>query len=382
LDLVSASGIRRFFELIDTTDGVISLGVGEPDFSTPNHISQAAIRSIEDGETAYTSNFGLFELRELIASQLERLYGVGYDPQNEIIVTTGVSEALNLATQCILDEGDEVISTDPSYVAYMPNVVFAGGKFVTVPVKAEDGFQLTADALESAITPSTKAVLLGYPANPTGAVMSRTSLEAVAEVVQRHDLFVVADEIYDRLVYGVEHVSFPSIKGMKDRTILLGGFSKAYAMTGWRLGYVCAPPMITDAMMRVHQYVMMSAPTAAQHAAVEALRSGEEDVQGMLGEYARRRALVISACRDMGLELSEPHGAFYAFPSIRSTGLDDEEFAGRLLLEEKVAVVPGQAFGPGGAGYVRICYAQKYPLLEEALHRMARFVHHYRNSAK
>jgi aminotransferase len=382
LDLVSASGIRRFFELIDTTDGVISLGVGEPDFSTPNHISQAAIRSIEDGETAYTSNFRLFELRELIDSQLDRLYGVSYDPQNEIIVTTGVSEALNLATQCILDEGDEVISTDPSYVAYMPNVVFAGGKFVTVPVKAEDGFQLTADALESAITPSTKAVLLGYPANPTGAVMSRTSLEAVAEVVQRHDLFVVADEIYDRLVYGVEHVSFPSIKGMKDRTILLGGFSKAYAMTGWRLGYVCAPPMITDAMMRVHQYVMMSAPTAAQHAAVEALRSGEEDVQGMLGEYARRRALVISACRDMGLELSEPHGAFYAFPSIRSTGLDDEEFAGRLLLEEKVAVVPGQAFGPGGAGYVRICYAQKYPLLEEALHRMARFVHHYRNSAK
>ncbi|HEX5139788.1 MAG TPA: aminotransferase class I/II-fold pyridoxal phosphate-dependent enzyme, partial [Dehalococcoidia bacterium] len=206
MDLVSASGIRRFFELIDTTDGVISLGVGEPDFSTPNHISQAAIRSIEDGETAYTSNFGLFELRELIASQLDRLYGVSYDPQNEIIVTTGVSEALNLATQCILDEGDEVISTDPSYVAYMPNVVFAGGKFVTVPVKAEDGFQLTADALEAAITPSTKAVLLGYPANPTGAVMSRTSLDSVAEVVQRHDLFVVADEIYDRLVYGVEHV--------------------------------------------------------------------------------------------------------------------------------------------------------------------------------
>jgi aminotransferase len=382
LDLVSASGIRRFFELIDTTDGVISLGVGEPDFSTPNHISQAAIRSIEDGETAYTSNFGLFELRELIASQLERLYGVSYDPQNEIIVTTGVSEALNLATQCILDEGDEVISTDPSYVAYMPNVVFAGGKFVTVPVKAEDGFQLNADALEAAITPSTKAVLLGYPANPTGAVMSRPALEAVARVVERHDLFVIADEIYDRLVFGVEHVSFPSIKGMKERTILLGGFSKAYAMTGWRLGYVCAPPFITDAMMRVHQYVMMSAPTAAQHAAVEALRSGEEDVQGMLGEYARRRALVINACRDMGLELSEPHGAFYAFPSIRSTGLDDEEFAGRLLLEEKVAVVPGQAFGPGGAGFVRICYAQKYPLLEEAMHRMARFVHHYRNTAK
>src|SRR5688572_15251310 len=367
LDQVSASGIRRFFELIDTTDGVISLGVGEPDFSTPNHISQAAIRSIEQGETAYTSNFGLMELRELITNQLSRLYGATYDPQNEVIVTTGVSEALNLATQALLDEGDEVISTDPSYVAYMPTVVFAGGKFVTVPVKAEDGFQLQPDALESAITPSTKAVLLGYPANPTGATMSRAALEAIADVVERHDLFVISDEIYDRLVYGVEHVSFPSLPRMKERTILLGGFSKAYAMTGWRLGYVCAPPLITDAMMRVHQYIMMSAPTAAQYAALEALRNGEEDVQGMLGEYNRRRQLVIKSCRDMGLELNEPHGAFYAFPSIRSTGLDDEEFAGRLLLEEKVAVVPGQAFGPGGAGHVRICYAQKYELLEEAM---------------
>ena len=382
LDQVSASGIRRFFELIDTTDGVISLGVGEPDFSTPNHISQAAIRSIEQGETAYTSNFGLMELRELITNQLSRLYGAAYDPQNEVIVTTGVSEALNLATQAILDEGDEVISTDPSYVAYMPTVVFAGGKFVTVAVKAEDGFQLQPDALEAAITPSTKAVLLGYPAIPTGATMSRAALEAIADVVERHDLFVISDEIYDRLVYGVEHVSFPSLPRMKERTILLGGFSKAYAMTGWRLGYVCAPPLITDAMMRVHQYIMMSAPTAAQYAALEALRNGEEDVQGMLGEYNRRRQLVIKACRDMGLELNEPHGAFYAFPSIKSTGLDDEEFAGRLLLEEKVAVVPGQAFGPGGAGHVRICYAQKYELLEEAMHRMARFVHHYRNTSK
>ena len=258
LDQVSASGIRRFFELIDTTDGVISLGVGEPDFSTPNHISQAAIRSIEQGETAYTSNFGLMELRELITNQLSRLYGATYDPQNEVIVTTGVSEALNLATQALLDEGDEVISTDPSYVAYMPTVVFAGGKFVTVPVKAEDGFQLQPDALEAAITPSTKAVLLGYPANPTGATMSRAALEAIAEVVERHDLYVISDEIYDRLVYGVEHVSFPSLPRMKERTILLGGFSKAYAMTGWRLGYVCAPPLIhgrDDARPPVHHDV-------------------------------------------------------------------------------------------------------------------------------
>jgi aminotransferase len=382
LDLVSASGIRRFFELIETTDGVISLGVGEPDFSTPNHISQAAIRSIEAGKTAYTSNSGLFELREMIASQIERLYGVSYDPQTEIIVTTGVSEALNLATQALLDDGDEVLSTDPSYVAYMPTVVFAGGRYVTVQVRASNSFMLEAERLEEHITASSKAILLGYPANPTGAVMDRPSLEAIADVAERNDLFVISDEIYDRLVYGVQHVSFPSLPRMKERTILLGGFSKAYAMTGWRLGYVCAPQQLTDAMMRVHQYIMMSAPTAAQYAALEALETGEEDVQGMLGEYARRRELVIKACRDMGLDLAEPRGAFYAFPSIKSTGLDDEEFAGRLLLEEKVAVVPGQAFGAGGDGHVRICYAQKYELLEEALHRMSRFVHHYRSASK
>jgi aminotransferase len=382
LDLISASGIRRFFELIATTDGVISLGVGEPDFVTPNHISQAAIRSVEQGHTAYTSNSGLPELRELIAAHLERLYGVIYDPHTEIIVTTGVSEGLNLATQAILDEGDEVLSTDPAYVAYPPNVVFAGGKFVTVPTTAQDGFQLQAAALEKYVTPASKALLLGYPANPTGAVMERSTLEGVAKVVDRNDLFVISDEIYDRLVYGVEHVCVSSLPGMKERTVLLGGFSKSYAMTGWRLGWVCAPAVLTDAMMRVHQYVMMSAPTAAQYAAIEALRHGEEDVQGMLGEYARRRALVIKACWDMGLDLVEPRGAFYAFPSIRSTGLEDEEFAGRLLLEEKVAVIPGSAFGSGGAGHVRICYAQEYSQLEEALTRMSRFVQRYRAVAK
>jgi aminotransferase len=382
LDLISASGIRRFFELIATTDGVISLGVGEPDFVTPNHISQAAIRSVEQGHTAYTSNSGLPELRELIAAHLERLYGVIYDPHTEIIVTTGVSEGLNLATQAILDEGDEVLSTDPAYVAYPPNVVFAGGKFVTVPTTAQDGFQLQAAALEKYVTPASKALLLGYPANPTGAVMERSTLEGVAKVVDRNDLFVISDEIYDRLVYGVEHVCVSSLPGMKERTVLLGGFSKSYAMTGWRLGWVCAPAVLTDAMMRVHQYVMMSAPTAAQYAAIEALQHGEEDVQGMLGEYARRRALVIKACWDMGLDLVEPRGAFYAFPSIRSTGLEDEEFAGRLLLEEKVAVIPGSAFGPGGAGHVRICYAQEYSQLEEALVRISRFVQRYRAVAK
>jgi aminotransferase len=374
VDAVSASGIRRFFELIATTADVISLGVGEPDFVTPNHIRQAAIRSLEDGQTAYTSNWGLIELREAISAHLQRLYGVRYDPLTEIIVTTGVSEGLNLATQSILDEGDEVLSSDPSYVAYMPTVVFAGGRFVGVPTTAANGFRLEAEDVEARLTPRSKAILLGYPSNPTGAVMDRASLEALADVAERNDLFVISDEIYDRLVYGVEHVSFASLPRMKERTILLGGFSKTYAMTGFRLGWVCAPATVTEAMMKVHQYVMMSAPTAAQYAALQALRHGEEDAMGMRGEYARRRELVVRACQEMELELVEPKGAFYAFPSIGSTGLDDETFAERLLLEEKVAVVPGSAFGPGGRGHIRICYAQDYNLLEEALQRIARFV--------
>ena len=382
LGAVSASGIRKFFELIAATDGIISLGVGEPDFVTPNHIRQAAIKSIEDGLTAYTSNLGLPELREAISHHLERLYGISYDPATEIIVTTGVSEGLNLATQCIIDEGDEVLSADPSYVAYPPNVVFAGGRFVNVPTKAGNGFRLEAHDVEKRITGASKAILLGYPSNPTGAVMDRKSLEAIADVAERHNLFVISDEIYDRLVYGVEHISFPSLPRMKERTILLGGFSKAYAMTGFRLGYVCAPANLTEEMIKVHQYVMMSAPTAAQYGALEALQSGEEDVRGMHAEYARRRDLVIRCCREMGLDLVEPRGAFYAFPSIRITGLDDETFAEQLLLEEKVAVVPGSAFGPGGRGFVRLCYAQTYELLEEALQRIARFVARHRATVK
>jgi len=335
LDLVSASGIRRFFELIARTDGVISLGVGEPDFVTPNSIRQAAIRSIEEGQTAYTSNYGLPELREAVSRQLQHLYGVAYDPETEIILTAGVSEGLNLATQAILDPGDEVLSADPSYVAYMPSVVFAGGAFVPVPTTVAAGFRLEAEAVERRITPRSKAILLGYPANPTGAVMDRDGLLAIAALAEREDLYVISDEIYDRLVYDTEQVSFPSLPGMKARTILLGGFSKTYAMTGWRLGWVCAPAGLIEAMMKVHQYVMMSAPTAAQYAALEALESAEEDVRGMLSEYARRRALVIAACRDMALPLVEPRGAFYAFPNIETTGLPDDEFAERLLMEEK-----------------------------------------------
>jgi aminotransferase len=380
LDLVSASGIRRFFELIASTEGVISLGVGEPDFVTPNQIRQAAIRSIEEGRTAYTSNYGLIELREAIATQLERLYGVCYDPATEIMLTTGVSEGLNLATQAILDPGDEVLSADPGYVAYMPVVALTNASYVPVPTSMENGFRLEAAAVERRITPSSKAILLGYPANPTGAVMERSDLEAIADVAERKDLFVISDEIYDRLVYGIEHTCFASLPGMRERTILLGGFSKTYAMTGWRLGYACAPARLVEAMMKVHQYVMMSAPTAAQYAALEALRCGEEDVQGMLGEYARRRELVVRRCREIGLPLAEPRGAFYAFPSVTVSGLDDVEFAERLLSEEKVAVVPGSAFGPGGNGCVRICYAQKYDLLEEAMNRVAAFVDRCRAS--
>ena len=382
LDLISSSGIRRFFELIAATDGVISLGVGEPDFVTPQRIRRAAIKSIEDGHTAYTSNYGLTELREAIARKLDRLYGIRYDPETEIIVTTGVSEALNLATQAVLDPGDEVLSSDPAYVAYMPAVVLAGGCFVQAPTTAEEGFRLEAKDLRQYLTPRTKAILLGYPANPTGAVMDRPSLENLADFAAENDLFVISDEIYDRLVYGVEHTCFASLPRMKERTLLLGGFSKTYAMTGWRLGYVCAPAYLIEGMMKIHQYVMMSAPTAAQFAAVEAMRNGEDEVQGMVREYDRRRLLVIRECRDIGLALVEPRGAFYAFPDITSTGLSDEVFAERLLMEEKVAVVPGSAFGEGGRGYVRLCYAQRYDLLEEALHRIGRFVSRYRSVAK
>jgi aminotransferase len=371
---IPSSGIRRFFDLLASMEGVISLGVGQPDFVTPNQIRQAAIKSIEDGETYYTSNYGLVELRTAISRHLQRLYGVHYDSGTEIIATAGVSEALNIALQAIIDPGDEVLSPDPGYVAYLPCVLLAGGVYTQVPTRAEDGFVLHPDALEQRITPKTKALLIGYPANPTGAVMSREVMMAVAEIVEKHNLFVISDEIYDRLVYGVEHVCFASLPKMQERTIHLGGFSKAYAMTGWRLAYACARSELTEAMMKVHQYVMMSAPTPAQFAAIEALNSGEEDVRGMVAEYDRRRKLVVGKLNEMGLRCAEPHGAFYAFPNIGSTGMNDETFAERLLMEERVAIIPGSAFGEAGAGHVRICYAQRYDLLEEAMERMRRFV--------
>jgi aminotransferase len=380
---IPSSGIRRFFDLLASMEGVISLGVGQPDFVTPNHIRQAAIKSIEDGETYYTSNYGLVELRAAVSRHLQRLYGVHYDAGTEIIVTAGVSEALNVALTAILDPGDEVLSPDPGYVAYMPCVLLAGGTYTQVPTRAEEGFLLHPEDLEQRITPRSKALLIGYPANPTGAVMSRDTLMAVAEIVEKHNLFVVSDEIYDRLVYETEHVCFASLPRMKERTILLGGFSKAYAMTGWRLAYTCARSELTEAMMKVHQYVMMSAPTPAQFAALQALTAGEEDVRGMVAEYDRRRKLVVSRLNGAGLACAEPHGAFYAFPNIGSTGMNDETFAERLLMEERVAVIPGSAFGEAGAGHVRICYAQNYDLLREAMDRIRRFVdrHHVNGSA-
>jgi aminotransferase len=379
---IPSSGIRRFFDLLASMEGVISLGVGQPDFVTPNHIRQAAIRSIEDGETYYTSNYGLVELRHAVSRHLRRLYGVQYDAGTEIIITTGVSESLNIALEAILDPDDEVLSPDPGYVAYLPCVLLAGGRYIHVPTRAHDGFTLHPEVLEQRITPRTKALLIGYPANPTGAVMSREVMLRVAEVVERHNLFVISDEIYDRLVYGTEHVCFSTLPGMRERTILLGGFSKAYAMTGWRLAYTCAPNELTEAMMKVHQYVMMSAPTPAQFAALEALTNGEEGVRGMVSEYDRRRALVVNRLNAMGLPCAEPHGAFYAFPQTGSTGMNDETFAERLLMEEKVAVIPGSAFGEGGAGHVRICYAQRYDVLEDAMERIERFVSRHRVATK
>jgi aminotransferase len=373
-DALPASGIRRFFDIIATMDDVISLGVGEPDFVTPEQIREAAIRSIRQGHTHYTSNFGMIQLREAIAHDLERRFGASYDPATELMCVSGVSEGLNVACQAVLDPGDEVLSPDPYYVAYPPNVIMAGGTFVGVPTYEVNNFKLQVSDLERYVTDKTRALLMGYPANPTGATMTRSELLAIAEFVKAHDLVVIIDEIYARLNYSGQHTCFAALPGMKERTILLGGFSKAYAMTGWRLGYVAAPAEALEAMMKIHQYLMMSAPTAAQYAALEALRTGEEDVQLMLAEYDRRRKLVVERFNGMGLHCFEPRGAFYAFPDITSTGLDDESFAERLLFEERVAVVPGSAFGECGTGHVRACYATSYEKLVEALDRIERFV--------
>ena len=370
---VPPSGIRRFFDIAATMDDVISLGIGEPDFATPPSIVSAGIRSLEAGETHYTSNSGISALRVALSDHLERLYGLRYDPETELLITVGVSEALYLALAATTDYGDEVIVPEPCFVSYNSEVIFAGGVPVNVCTSAQNNFQVLSSQIEEVITGKTKTLLLGYPNNPTGAVMSRENLFDVARLAQEHDLLVISDEIYDRLVYGVEHTCFASLPEMRQRTILLGGFSKSYAMTGWRIGYAAAPADILAAMRKVHQYTIMSAPTIAQYAALEALQHGEEALQEMRARYDRRRRLIIDGLNSIGLTCFEPKGAFYAFPSIAVTGMTDEEFSERLLQEEQVACVPGSAFGTCGAGHVRCSYATGYNQIEQALERMARF---------
>jgi len=369
------SGIRKFFDIAATMKDVISLGIGEPDFTTPKPILDAGIRSLQNGETHYTSNSGKIELRQGISENLKRLYNVQYDPANEIIATVGVSEALYLTFTAILEPGDEVIIPTPCFVSYQAEVILAGGVPVEVPARLENNFTVDPDDIRKAITPRTKVIFVGYPSNPTGAVAPREILMEIGRIAEEHDLLIVSDEIYDRLVYDFEHVCFPSLdESLKRRTVLLGGFSKDYAMTGWRIGYACGPEDIIKGLVRIHQYTIMSAPTTAQDAAIEALKSGEPHVQSMLSEYDRRRRMLVAGLNRLGLETFEPRGAFYTFPNIRASGMDDEAFAESLLREEQVAVVPGNAFGPGGEGFVRACYATSYEQIEEALHRIEKFM--------
>jgi aminotransferase len=374
IQAVPPSGIRRFFDIAATMKDVISLGIGEPDFVTPEPILRAGVTSLKSGDTHYTSNSGTVELREAIAENIRASYGVAYDPEEEILVTVGASEALYLALTAILDTGDEVIVPEPSFVAYTAEVLFTGGVAVTVPTFVQNQFQVTAEDIERAVTPRTKAILIGYPNNPTGAVMTRDCLVQVGEVARKHDLLIISDELYARLVYGVEHVCVPALPGLRERTIYINGFSKGYAMTGWRLGYAAAPKEILAAMRKIHQYTIMSAPTSAQAAGVEALLRGQRHVDDMVKEYDRRRKLLVGGLNTLGLDCFEPKGAFYAFPSVAKSGLDEEQFAEALLLEEEVAVVPGSAFGPSGKGFVRMCYATNYEKLELALDRMSRFM--------
>ena len=371
---IPPSGLRKYFDIAATMPDVISLSIGEPDFVTPDAIRRAGIQSIERGETKYTSNSGTLELRRALSDHLARHYNVRYDPEEEILITVGVSEALHGAMLATIDPGDEVIVAEPCFVAYKPSVVFAGGTPVVVATCVEDDFQVTGAALERAITPRTKAILIGYPNNPTGAVMSRERLLDVARIAEKHNLLVFSDEIYDRLVYGVEHLCFAALPEMRDRTILLGGFSKDYAMTGWRIGYVCAHAEILGAIHKVHQYIIMSAPTMGQAGAREGLVRAEANVQEMIRSYDQRRQVVVSGLNAIGLTTFTPRGAFYAFPDIRRTGLTSDQFCEKLLMEEHVAVVPGRAFGACGEGFARICYAASMANIEEALTRMERFV--------
>ena len=371
---IQPSGIRKFFDIVSEMKDAISLGVGEPDFDTPWHIRDEGIYSLEKGRTFYTSNAGLKELKIEIAKYLDRRYGMTYDYNKEIMVTVGGSEAIDIALRAMLDVGDEVIIPQPSYVSYVPCTVLAGGTPVIVELKEENDFRLTAEELEAVITPKTKILIMPFPNNPTGAIMEKADLEAIVQVVKEHDLFVISDEIYSELTYVDKHVSIASFPGMKERTVLINGFSKAYAMTGWRLGYALGPVPVIAQMTKLHQYGIMSAPTTAQYAAIEALRNGDRDVEMMRGEYDMRRRLVVDSFNAMGLTCFEPLGAFYVFPCIKSTGLTSEEFCTRLIVDKHVAVVPGTAFGESGEGFVRVSYSYSIKHLKIALERIKEFL--------
>jgi aminotransferase len=379
-----SSGIRRFFDMLAEMRDVISLTIGEPDFTTPEPITRAAVEALERGETHYTANAGMIELRELVAANLRDRHGVSYDPRSEVLITVGASEAVDASMRATLDPGDEVIYHEPCFVAYAPCIELAGGVPVAVSTDASTDFEVSAAMIQGRITPRTKGIFLGYPNNPTGAVLDRSDLEDIARLAAQHDLLVYSDEIYEALVYGGhEHAAFSGIEGMRDRTVLLGGFSKAYAMTGWRIGYVVAPADLMAGIAKVHQYGIMCAPTPAQFAAIEALRDGERHVVEMVAEYDRRRRLMTDRLNEIGLRCFEPRGAFYCFPNVTdATGLDDAAFAELLLEEERVGVVPGSAFGPSGAGHVRACYATAYEQIAEAMDRIERFVARHRVQAR
>ncbi len=371
---IPRSGIRDFFDVVQRMPDAISLGVGEPDFATPWHIREAAIYALERGRTQYTANMGLLKLREGIADYVQRKFGLQYSPQSQVLVTVGVSEALDLALRAVLNPGDEVIYHEPCYVSYAPSVVLAHAKPVPVACRPEDGFSVTAKAIEAVITPRSKVLMLSFPTNPTGGTMTREQLLEIAAVVRRHDLLVLTDEIYSELTFEGEHVSIASLPGMLERTIFLHGFSKAFAMTGFRIGYACGPADLIEAMMKVHQYAIMCASIIAQEAAIEALARGDRAAEQMREEYKRRRNYIVGALNQMGLKCHLPRGSFYAFPDIRGTGLGSKDFAVRLLQEEKVAAVPGGAFGPSGEGFLRMCFATAFEQIQIAMDRTAKFV--------
>lgn len=372
------SGIRKFFDLAATMEGCISLSIGEPDFVTPKLMMDAAIDSLHQGKTAYTSNAGLIELREEICNYLKK-YDLSYNAATEVLVTVGASEAIDLAFRALIGEGDEVLIPDPSFVCYGPLTTMAGGTPVALNTYEKDEFRLTAEELEAKITPNAKVLLLPYPNNPTGGIMRKEDYEPIAALVEKHNLFVICDEIYSELVYGGEkHFSFAALPGMKERSLVLNGFSKAFAMTGWRVGYACGPADVIAAITKIHQYGIMSAPTMGQYGALEGLRHGDAEVAKMVASYDERRKVIVQGFRDMGLSCFEPKGAFYCFPCIKSTGMTSEEFAEKLLMEEKVAVVPGNAFGASGEGFVRCSYASSMENIKEALRRIERFVNHHK----